>query len=127
MLRKRNRKSLSKSGFEDRAKKMFKGAGVKALYEAEKLKYTIEARYIPDFKIVTDTGIVYVETKGYFDVDAVKKMMHVKRCNPTIDIRMWFMKDGKVPGRKKMKYSDWCTKYGYPYHIGEEFPEHWFV
>ena len=31
-------------------------------YEGEKLTYTIEAKYIPDFKV----GDVYLETKGYF-------------------------------------------------------------
>lgn len=118
---------LHKSGFEDTAAELFKDNGIKAEYEAEKLKYVIESNYTPDFKITNSDGTTtYIETKGYFDADSVKKMMHVKRANPELDIRMWFMKDAKIPGRKKMKYSDWCDKYGYPYHIGKEFPKHWF-
>jgi hypothetical protein len=118
---KRNR--VYKSGFEDRAKKMFEDNGIDAEYEQDKIAYVIPKNYVPDFKI----GSIYIETKGYFDAEAVKKMKHVKECNPELDIRMWFQKDGKVPGRKKMKYSDWCEKYGYPYHIGESFPSHWFT
>ena len=127
-LRNRNRKFLRKSGFEDRAIDLFKKHKVKADYEADKIEYVIRANYKPDFKCTDKDGnTFYIETKGYFDVEAVKKMKAVKETNPDLDVRMWFMSDKKIPGRKKMKYSDWCEKYGYKYHIGESFPKHWFT
>ena len=39
--------------------------GIKYTYERDKLKYVIEAQYIPDFKV----GDVYLEAKGYFPPD----------------------------------------------------------
>jgi len=78
--------------------------------------------YNPDFTI----GDIYIETKGYFDQDDRRKMKHVKRCNPDLDIRIWFQKDGYLTKSKKKRYSDWARDNGYEYHVGEDFPEHWF-
>lgn len=118
----RKRRRIIKSGFEGRAKQMFKDHGIKAAYEEDKIKYDIPKNYVPDFKI----GTVYIETKGFFDVEARQKMKHVKRCNPDLDIRIWFQADKYLTKRKNKKYSDWARQHGYPYHIGEEFPIHWF-
>lgn len=119
-MRKRRRKI--KSGFEDRVRKMFNTHGIKAEYEKDKIAYTVPSNYVPDFKI----GDIYVEAKGYFDTDARKKMKYVKLSNPELDIRIWFQKDNYLTKKKKMKYSDWAVKNGYPYHVGESFPSHWF-
>ena len=48
-------------------------------YEGEKLTYTIEAKYIPDFKV----GDVYLETKGYFPPEQRRKMKAVKKAKRT--------------------------------------------
>lgn len=96
-------------------------------YETTSIPYKIEKRlvYIPDFIIkIPGRKPIYIEAKGYFRPADMMKMRLVKEQNPDLDIRMVFPQDNKVY-RRKMRYSDWCKRYGFPYHIGTEIPEEW--
>lgn len=116
-----------RSRFEKTIAALFNKFKVKFRYEPFSLKYTIEAKYTPDFVIKSKTGDVLIETKGYFKPSDRRKMIAVKECNPDLDIRLWFMRDTYLSNKtKKTKYSDWATKHSFPYHVGETFPYHWF-
>lgn len=95
-------------------------------YETDKLKYTIDHVYIPDFPIKFKDGrVMYLEAKGYFDAADRRKLLAAKRDNPEADIRLVFMNDNKVHKASKMRYSDWCKKHGFQYCI-KELPLGWF-
>lgn len=98
---------------------------VKLKYETLKLPYVIEKYYLPDF-VIEGTDIV-VEVKGYFRATDRTKMLAVKKANPNLDIRFVFPQDNKLFSRSKTRYSDWCEKNGFKYHIGTEIPKEWLT
>ena len=72
--------------------------------------------YKPDFKVIKPDGTaIYIETKGYFDVDSRVKMSCIKEQFPEEDIRMVFMdpnkRISKAPTSKT--YGEWCDRAGY--------------
>jgi len=95
-------------------------------YESEGIPYTLPERlYVPDFVIKrSDGSTIYVEVKGYLDNDATRKMRAVKACNPDKTFVFLFAKDNPIRKGAKMRYSDWATKNGFDYAIGE-VPERW--
>ena len=91
-------------------------------YEGEKLTYTIEAKYIPDFKV----GDIYLETKSYFPPEQRRKMKAVKAANPDLDIRIIFQSPhNKINKRSKTTYSIWAEKNGYPWCAYYAIPVDW--
>jgi len=112
-----------RSKFEKSVAALFRLAKVHFKYEPDRIPYIIKRTYTPDFKI----GKVYVETKGLFSSADRTKMKLVKEQHPDLDIRLWFMSDNWMTKKKKQRYSDWCEKNGFLYHIGDRFPEHWFL
>ncbi len=107
--------------------KAHKPKGSEVEYETEKLKYTIQKEYIPDFIITFEDGTkMYIETKGYFQYPDREKMVAVKEANPDLDIRMVFFSDrpSSLGKNVKMKPSEWAIKYGFPFAIGE-IPKEW--
>jgi hypothetical protein len=110
------RKGKYKSVLE---KKIARILGRKATYETEVLQYLLPKRYTPDFVVdMPGNGRVYIEVKGWFRYEDQAKMRAVKKCNPDLDIRMYFPNDKKVQS-SKMTNSEWCKKYEFPYYIGE--------
>jgi len=96
--------------------------GIKYTYERDKLKYVIEAQYIPDFKV----GDVYLETKGYFPPEQRRKMKAVKAANPDLDIRIIFQSPhNKINKRSKTTYSMWAEKNGFPWCAYYAIPVDW--
>jgi hypothetical protein len=97
-------------------------------YECETIPYVQPEKqrtYLPDFKIVRKDGsVLYIEVKGVLDLDTQMKMRLVKLCNPTINIAFLFQKDNLIRKGGKMRYSDWCEKYGFGWAIGD-VPERW--
>jgi hypothetical protein len=85
------------------------------------LGYMLE--YFPDFRL--PNGIL-VEAKGFFDSEDRTKMLRVKMANPEKDIRFVFMANNKINPKSKTRYSDWCVKHGFQYHIGKSIPEEWW-
>ena len=118
--------------FEEKTGAHLEAKAVQFEYETERLEYTVEGKYTPDFIIKTKSGgKIYIETKGNglsFDGHVKRKMIAVKKAHPELDIRILFYSDGNVgPKRKdgtRMKQSDWAKRYGFPYAI-KEIPDDW--
>lgn len=108
--------------------------GIDFGYETEKLPYTTDGKYIPDFIIDTRSGKkIRVETKGNgrsFDGPSRRKLIAVKQQHPDKDIRIVFYTDGKIGPKRKdgtfMRQSDWAIKHGFRYAI-KEIPEEWLA
>ena len=76
-----------------------------------------KAKYLTDFKLPNG---IFLEAKGWFKSSDRTKMESVIKCNPDLDIRMVFMKDGWVDNKKKhLKYSQWCDKRNIKYCVGK--------
>ena len=96
----------------------------KVEYETEILPYVVKRTYVPDFILsFADGRKMYIEFKGYLRRDDEKKLIAIKEQHPELDVRICFMKDNKMAGRK-MRYSKWAEKHGIPYCFGV-VPEDW--
>lgn len=133
-----------RSKFENTVLTALVSRGVSVEYEADVLTYSSTVRsaecadcgsenvvqnrkYTPDFKITrSNKSVLYIEAKGFFKSEDRSKMRSVLKSNPTADIRMLFMRNGKIAG-SELRYSEWCEKYGIQYHIGWEVPESWLL
>jgi hypothetical protein len=95
-------------------------------YETEKLPYTINKTYIPDFVLTFKDGHkIYIEAKGYLRPENRAQLLSVKYHHPDIDLRIVFQQDNKLNKNARMRYSDWATKNGFPFTIGV-IPKEWF-
>src|SRR3990167_7908849 len=103
-----------KNKFEERIYRQLKRAKVQFKYESERIPYIIAGHYIPDFVLVTPSGKLYIETKGYLRPEHKRKMVAVKKLNPNLDIRILFYSFNK-------KYVNWAEKCGFKYAI-EKIP-----
>ena len=103
----------------------FKDKNFVVEYETEKLEYSIPGNYCPDFPLTVDGHKVYLEVKGYFDDQALKKMDAVTKAYPELDIRMVFEKDNKLSRRKRKKYSDWCNERNIPWILLKNLTKDW--
>lgn len=113
-----------RSGFEKTIALQLEEAGVKFDYEKEVITYVDPAvlrKYLPDF--ILDNGII-VEVKGRWTLDDRKKMVLVMEQNPSLDIRILFMRDQPINKGAKVKYSEWCEKRGIKYAVGS-IPKEW--
>ena len=118
--------------FEERTGESLTKRGIRFDYESEKLDYTVEAKYIPDFILITMGGRkIYVETKGNgrsFDSPARRKLIAVHKQHPEKDIRIVFYSNGKCGPKRKdgtfMRQGDWADKHGFIWAI-KEIPEEW--
>ena len=111
-----------RSKLEENIAKMLDKMGIKYTYEHDKLKYVIEAQYIPDFKV----GDIYLEAKGYFPPDQRRKMKAVKKANPNLDIRIIFQNPlNKISKRSKTSYAMWAEKNGFPWCTHYAIPTSW--
>ena len=99
--------------------------GVSYLYESEKLSYTIEHNYTPDFVL---PNYKYLEAKGYWAPADRRKILAVKRDNPGIDIRMVFQSPYNTISKKsKTTYAKWCEKHDIPWTSYKDIPIEWLV
>ena len=118
-----------KSGLELRIAQNLTKKGVRWKYEKTHFPWIPppprKRRYGVDFDIISKSGkCIHIEAKGYFDVDARRKMACVRAGNPEADIRLLFEHADKKCG-KKMRYRDWADKYGYKWAEGDEVPDEW--
>lgn len=105
-------------------KKIAKSLGKNAAYEVDTIHYVLPKSYKPDFTVTRLDGTkLFIEVKGWFRYEDQQKMRAVKFANPSLDIRMFFPADNKVQG-SKMKNSEWCLKWGFPFAIGK-IPRSW--
>ena len=126
-----------RSGFEANIAKDLKARRIKFEYETIKIPYYLRKRgrckfcsssvvfihktYTPDFTI----GSIIVEAKGRFTSVDRTKMAQVVKENPSLDIRMLFMRDQWITKRKKKRYSDWCNDHGIKFAFGTSLPKDW--
>lgn len=110
-----------KSGFERKISVQLKQSGMGFTYETLKLPYVLNGTYSPDF--ILDNGII-IETKGYMDRDAKRKMEAVKRQYPDLDLRILFMDASKKMPNSKQTHGAWASKMGYVWAEGE-VPREW--
>ena len=112
-----------KSKFESNFAKAIKAKGIVADYEPEKLAYTLECVYLPDFKLKNG---VYLELKGVLDAISRRKMLAVKRQHPSLDIRFVFMKaSNRLRKGSKTTYAQWAESHGFKWCEGMP-PPGWF-
>lgn len=107
-------KSKYKSKFEERMAKLLQLIRAPFKYEAREriVNYTIPEsyhKYYPDWEV----GDMILETKGLWDLDDRKKILHVLEQNPELDLRMVF-ENPNLPINKgsKTTYAKWCDKKG---------------
>ena len=114
-----------RSNLEKNIADLLTGFGVSYQYESEKLSYTIEHNYTPDFVLPNYT---YLEAKGYWDPADRRKILAVKRDNPGIDIRMIFQSPYNTISKKsKTTYAKWCEKHEIPWTSYKDIPIDWLV
>ena len=121
------KKKISKfrSGLEEQVAKLLSGLGISYEYESEKLGYTIEHHYTPDFVL---PNYVYLEAKGYWDAADRRKVLAVKRDNPDIDLRMVFQSPYNTISKKsKTTYAKWCEKHDIPWTSYHDIPLEWLI
>ncbi len=114
-----------RSKLEEKVAALLEGLGVSYEYESEKLSYTIEHNYTPDFVLPNYT---YLETKGYWDAADRRKILAVKKTNPEIDLRMIFQSPYNTISKKsKTTYAKWCEKHDIPWTSYHNIPIEWLV
>ncbi len=114
-----------RSKLEERVATLLEQLGISYEYETEKLSYTIEHNYTPDFVL---PNYVYLETKGYWDAADRRKVLAVKRDNPGVDLRMVFQSPYNTISKKsKTTYAKWCDKHGISWTAYHEIPLEWLI
>jgi len=106
--------------------KRYKNIRFKYEDKTEKMPYTVEHLYLPDFVLTNKAGTrkIYLECKGWFRPSDRTKMDRVIKCNPDSDIRFVFMQDNYLTKSKKNRYSDWCKQRKVPYTF-KKIPKEW--
>ena len=101
-----------RSKLEENVANLLEGLGVSYEYESERVSYTIQHHYTPDFVLPNH---VLLETKGYWDPADRRKILAVKKDNPYLDLRMVFQSPyNKISKKSKTTYAMWCEKHDIP-------------
>ena len=117
--------SKFKSKLEERIATLFVTLGVKYEYESEKISYTIQHHYCPDFVLPNH---VYLEAKGYWAPADRRKILAVKKDNPDMDLRMVFQAPyNKINKKSKTTYAMWCEKHDIPWTAYHDIPIDWLT
>ena len=117
--------SKYRSNLEKNIADLLEGLGVSFQYESEKLSYTIEHNYTPDFVLPNYT---YLEAKGYWSPADRRKILAVKRDNPGIDLRMVFQSPYNTISKKsKTTYAQWCERHDILWSSYQNIPIEWLV
>ena len=124
-MTKKKKTSKFRSGLEEQVAKLLEGLGVTYEYESEKVPYTIQHNYTPDFVL---PNYVYLETKGYWSAEDRRKILNVKKSNPEVDLRMVFQAPfNKINKKSKTTYAKWCEKHDIPWTAYHNIPLDWLV
>ena len=122
---KKSKEIKFRSKLEEKVADLLSELGVSYKYESEKLSYTIEHNYTPDFVL---PNYVYLEAKGYWDAADRRKVLAVKRDNPDIDLRMVFQSPYNTISKKsKTTYAQWCEKHDIPWTSYHDIPLEWLI
>lgn len=113
----------TRSNYESTVKKNLEKAGVEFSYETLRIPYETTHHYKPDF--ILANGII-VEAKGLFLPEDRSKHLAIQKQHPELDVRFIFQRDQYIDNKTKAnKYSDWCKKHNFKYHIGTVVPKEW--
>jgi len=111
-----------RSGFEKKVWGALMEEGILAEYEPVSLNYQINAKYIPDVRLPNG---IFVEIKGKLDGPSRRKMLAVKKANPSADIRFVFMRANNFLRKgAKMRYWQWAESHGFEWSEGT-IPKEW--
>ena len=114
-----------RSKLEESVASLLEGLGVSYEYENEKLSYTIEHNYTPDFKL---PNYIYLEAKGYWAPEDRRKILNVKKSNPQVDLRMVFQSPYNTISKKsKTTYAKWCERHDIPWTSWQNIPLDWLI
>ncbi len=113
-----------RSGLEERFGKLLDKNAVPYLYEVDRIKYTIQSRYTPDFSL--PNGVI-IETKGFFKPSDRSKHIAIKAQHPELDIRFVFQRNNTLSKKSKTTYGDWATKHGFQWCIFPNIPPTWLL
>jgi hypothetical protein len=92
-------------------------------YEPDKLPYTIDFEYIPDFRLPNG---IYLEAKGLLTYEDRRKMLAVKKHHPELDIRFVFMRPNNTIAKgSKTTYAQWSERNGFPWCNYQQIPSSW--
>ena len=124
-MKKKTKTSKFRSKLEEKVADLLQELGVSYEYESKKLPYIIQHNYIPDFVLPNS---LYLETKGYWDAADRRKVLAVKKANPTIDLRMIFQSPyNKISKKSKTTYAMWCEKHAIPWTSFHNIPLAWLI
>ncbi len=121
--KKKVRDPTFKSGLE---RKIWEQLPKDAQYEVDKLKYTVEHTYCPDFKLRENT---YIEGKGRFLSADRAKHLHIKEQHPDVTIHFLFgNSQNTLTKSSKTTYAEWCDKHGFKWadFYRDGIPQEWF-
>lgn len=122
-----------RSGYEVRISEDLEEQGIGFAYESTTLMYNKrttrkmvcldcgsqhvlqKAKYLTDFRLPNG---IYIEAKGWFKASDRSKMESVIKCNPDLDVRMLFQKEGWANASKTVSYTQWCDKRKIKWAIG---------
>ena len=114
-----------RSKLEENVANLLQGLGVSYEYESERVSYTIQHHYTPDFVLPNH---VLLETKGYWDPADRRKILAVKKDNPYLDLRMVFQSPyNKINKKSKTTYAMWCEKHDIPWTSYHNIPLEWLI
>jgi len=117
--------SKYRSKLEERLATLLTTLGISYEYESEKVSYTIQHHYTPDFVLPNHT---YLEAKGYWDAADRRKILAVKKDNPDMDLRMVFQAPYNTISKKsKTTYAMWCEKHDIPWTSYHNIPLDWLI
>ena len=117
--------SKYRSKLEERLATLLTTLGISYEYESEKVSYTIQHNYTPDFVLPNHT---YLEAKGYWDAADRRKILAVKKDNPDMDLRMVFQSPYNTISKKsKTTYAMWCEKHNIPWTSYHDIPLDWLI
>ena len=111
-------------GLEERFANLLDKKAIPYLYEVDRIKYTIQSKYTPDFSL--KNGVI-IETKGFFKGSDRSKHLAVKAQNPELDIRFVFQRNNTLSRKSSTTYGDWCDKHGFQWCIFPNIPPTWFL
>jgi len=117
-----------RSGLEKKVSEQILEAGIKLLYETDKIQFTIPARqakYTPDFKLPKPGGFFFVETKGIWAVQDRQKHILIAQQMPELDIRFVFSnQNARLYKGSPTTYAMYCEKHGFRY-ANKVIPDEW--
>jgi hypothetical protein len=119
LSRRKKRPDKYKSNFEAQFAKKFP----KLEYEKDKIKYTVEHSYTPDWKIKENT---YIETKGRWTAADRAKHLAIREQHPEVIVYMVFMNpNNKLNRASHTTYGKYCDKHGILWATIDTIPKEW--